>query len=152
MAAICIDGSSTVHITSGAPQKQGGQESMSMVQDFIEAVERPIDIVATHPTQSTNPVLGLVETIDMACDVLYDAEIERVVLSRLGSGNVYAEDIHITMPDGSKMTAMTAFFEDYLGLRDEETKELHNFQPYGDAGLRLFQNIDACNNSNSSLC
>ena len=119
----------------------------TMTQEFIQTVSEPIDIIATHPTNSPNPVPGLVETIDMACDILQDCEIEREVLSRFDSGHVYAEDIRITMPDGSKMTAMATWCEDYLGLRDEETGDLHHFQPYGDAGYRLFQNIDNGNNT-----
>ena len=86
----------------------------TMAHEFIERIDQALRIVEEWPADTPIPrstETALAAEVDLACDVLTDAEIQRAhmpMFSCLGK----AERLNISMPDGSDVTALCSWADD----------------------------------------
>ena len=93
--------------------------------------------------------------MDLACDVLTDARIERVDLVAFG-GLSQAEPLNIEMPEGSVVSALCSWAEDHIALATDRYDEDNwpsmrdvrtVLNPSGAPGCRAFDNLEAGHNA-----
>ncbi len=132
--------------------------TQSMARQFIDRLDGAINVEAHWSPQSAVPRTtesALAAEVDLACDVLTDAEIRRQDLSLFG-GLTKAELINVTMPDGSELSALCSWTEDHIDLA-EGRYDQHSWpqmrdvrtvlNPWGPPGDRAFDNIQAGHNA-----
>ena len=94
------------------------EDVTTMADEFIERIDQAVGTVAEWPETDTMPKsmeAALGAEVDLACDVLTDAEIEREDMPMFG-GLSHAERVNIRMPDGSEVTALCSWGEDHIDL------------------------------------
>lgn len=127
----------------------------TIAADFIIQLDRAVELTARAYDQQQSAPRGLTEAVDLACDALYDAEIQREDIMAFG-GLVNAQRINIAFSDGSHATAIVSWGEDQIDLFDQRITDdgwlnmsdrCVTINPWGDAGMRVFDNLEAGSNA-----
>ena len=132
-------------------QGQNG-DTPTMADEFIARIDRALNTMAEWPENETMPGTteqALTAEVDLACDVLTDAEIERVGMPMFG-GLAQTERVNIRMPDDSNVTALCSWGEDHIDLAPGRYDGSNwpamwgirtILNPWGSPGSRAFDNL-----------
>ena len=133
-----------------------------MAHEFIARIDQALRIVEEWPEGAAIPrplETALAAEVDLACDVLTDAEIQRArmpMFSCLGQ----VERLNIELPDGSVVSALCSWAEDHIDLAEgrydarnwPDTRNVRTIlHQWGAPGCRAFDNLEAGHNATEMI-